>query len=57
MMHLEDGFPEALGGIRLAWWPDLELTFNTDENMLGKVEQSGLPRVLKLKESNFRRKD
>lgn len=30
-MHQEDGFPKALGGIRLAWWTDLELTFNTDE--------------------------
>lgn len=54
-MHREDGFPEALGGIRLAQWTDLELTFNTDENMLGKVGGGWLPRFLK--ESNFRRKD
>lgn len=56
MMHVEDGFPEALGGIRLAWWTDLELTFNTDENMLEKVGGGWLPRVLKMKVSNFRRK-
>lgn len=55
-MHVEDGFPEALGGIRLAWWTDLELTFNTDENMLEKVGGGWLPRVLKMKVSNFRRK-
>lgn len=57
MRREEDGFPEALGGTRLAWWTDVELKFNADEDMLGKVAEGWLPRVLKMKGSNCRRKD
>lgn len=47
------GYPEALRGIRMAWWTDLELTFNINENRLGKVWGGWLPQVMKMKESSF----
>lgn len=57
MRHEEDGFPEALGDAKWAWQTDVELKFNADKDMLGKVEEGWLTRVLKMKGSNFRRKD